>query len=210
MEADVAVTVQHLLDTIFKWGPIWVYLIIFAACFIENIVPPFPGDTFIAVAGALVAAGRLDPVLALLVVCTGGLASVMILYHLGHKYGRDFFNRKNYRFFSRADIARIERLLAVYGPWILMFHRFIVGVRAGSAIAAGIAGYNAGRMLLYSAISYVLFGGLVMILGYVFVENLEKIKELFQTYNSIIWPIVVIALIAYIVWRIRKRKRKHE
>ena len=210
MNVDVALTIQHLLDSIFRWGPVWVYLIILVACFIENIVPPFPGDTFIAIAGALVAAGRLDFTISLTVVCIGGMASVMVLHHLGHKYGRDYFIEKDYRFFSRSDIGRIERLLGRYGFWILIVSRFIVGVRSGFAVAAGIAGYPVRRMLFYSLISYVLFSSLVMVLGYVFVENLDKIRNLFQTYNIIIWPIVLIGLILYIVIKLRRRRSKQK
>ena len=52
--------INQLLDFIFTYGPFWVYLALFAACFIENVFPPFPGDSFIVGAGALVAVGRLD------------------------------------------------------------------------------------------------------------------------------------------------------
>lgn len=208
MGADFSVTIQQILDSIFRWGPVWVYIVIMVACFIENIIPPFPGDTFIAVAGALVAAGRLDFPLGLIVVCIGGVGSVMVLHHLGHKFGRDYFIEKDYRFFSREDVGRIERLLGRYGVWILVLSRFVVGVRAGFAVAAGIAGYPGRKMLLYSLISYLLFASLVMTLGYLLVDNFPLVRELFQTYNHIVWPIVLIVLAVYVVIIFRRRKRK--
>ena len=45
--------ISQWLDYIFSFGVGWVYVALFVACFIENIFPPFPGDSFIAVAGAL-------------------------------------------------------------------------------------------------------------------------------------------------------------
>ena len=58
------------------------YVVLFAACFLENVFPPFPGDTFIAAAGALVAADRLHFGITLVVMMAGGMTSVMLLYFL--------------------------------------------------------------------------------------------------------------------------------
>ncbi len=75
--------ISELLDYLFAYGPILVYLVIFTACFIENLFPPFPGDTFILAAGALVGLERLTLIPAMIAVLSGGISSVMILYYLG-------------------------------------------------------------------------------------------------------------------------------
>ena len=94
------IQISEYLDYLFAYGAFWVYLIIFAACFIENIFPPFPGDSFIVAAGGLVALGRLDLVGTFLTIVTGGVASVMVLYALGKRYGREYFIRRNFKYFS--------------------------------------------------------------------------------------------------------------
>src|SRR3990172_13041023 len=96
------------LDGIFRYGAIWVYLVIFAACFIENVFPPFPGDSFIAAAGGLVALERLDFALTMIIVLAGGVSSVMVLYFFGSNYGRKYFERKNFKYFSVKDIELME------------------------------------------------------------------------------------------------------
>ena len=87
--------VSEWLDWIFAYGSGWVYVVLLVACFIENVFPPFPGDSFIVVAGVLVALGRLDLALSGIVIAVGGVSSVMLMYYLGRRFGRDFFIRKN-------------------------------------------------------------------------------------------------------------------
>lgn len=204
---DFLLQVNQMLDTLFQYGPFWVYLAIMAACFIENIFPPFPGDTFILAAGGLAGASRLDFGIAMAVVVTGGLASVAVLYVFGSRYGRAYFLRKDFRFFSANDVDRVERLLTRYGPLVLISSRFIVGIRSGLAVAAGIGRYPGGRMILYSLISYLLFAGLLMYLSMRFVENFDTIERQIKTYQMIIWPVVIGAIAIYIGRRLTRRKR---
>jgi membrane protein DedA with SNARE-associated domain len=195
-----------LLDQIFAYGPFWVYAMVFAACFIENIVPPFPGDTFILAAGGLVALHRLDLTTTVLVILTGGMSSVMILYYLGRHYGRDFVIKRNYRWFTVDDVTRMEERLENYGGLILVSSRFILGLRSALAIAAGIAHYYPVRMFFYSLLSYIIFTGLLVTLAIKLVENFSLIEQYVRTYNIIVWPIVGL-LIGLFVWRRLRRYR---
>ena len=145
--------INEYLDAAFAYGPIWVYAVIAVACFVENIFPPFPGDTFIIAAGALVGFERLDITSTIICVNTAGMLSVMALYLVGRRLGRGFFVRRNYKYFDADDVHRMERDLDRYGGLIILASRFVVGLRAALAIAAGIGRYSAGRMVLFSTIS---------------------------------------------------------
>ncbi len=192
--------INKFLDVAFAFGPFWVYAVIFVACFIENIVPPFPGDTFIVAAGALVAVDRLEVVPAMLAVMIGGLVSVMMLHRFGWTRGRDFFIKRDFKYFSAEDIKKMEIKFRKYGAWIILGSRFVMGVRSSLTVVAGISRYNAVPMLLFSAVSYLLFGGLLMLAGIKLVENLERIEYYFKTYNAIVWPLIV-ALVGFWMWR---------
>lgn len=195
--SDVPVQVTEFLDQIFRFGTVWVYLVLFAACFIENIFPPFPGDSFIVAAGGLIALQRLDFLLTVLLVMGGGLSSVMVLYYTGSAYGRDYFEKKNFKYFSTRDIAAMETKLKKWGPLVLVFSRFMVGIRAAVAVAAGIARYPAILMFFYSTISYLLFTIIIVIMAIGTVENLEVIKIYFAKYNLIVWPIIILVILIY-------------
>lgn len=205
---DNPLYITQFLDSIFGHGPLWVYLAIFAACFIENIVPPFPGDSFILASGGLVAAERLDLYVAFPVVVFGGVSSVMIIYFLGRYYGRDYFLRKNYRYFSSTDIIKVEDHLRRWGPAIIIFSRFIVGFRVAIALGAGIGRYHAAKMFLFSLISYFIFAGLLMYVAIVAVDNFDRVEHVFRTYHRVVWPVVIALAIAYVVHRFRRLRNK--
>jgi membrane protein DedA with SNARE-associated domain len=205
--SDTLSQVNHYLDFLFTYGSFWVYLVLFAACFVENLFPPFPGDSFIVAAGGLVALSRLNIIPAFLVINVGGLASVMVMYYLGRRYGRDFFIRKDYKYFSADDVRKVEVKLSRWGAWLLMASRFIVGFRSALAVAAGIGRYPTGRMIIFSAVSYFAFTGLLLYIAVKLVDNLGVIERYFRHYDRIIWPILILAVLIYIFHRYRKGKK---
>lgn len=199
--------INDILDFIFSYGSFWVYSALFLACFIENLFPPFPGDTFILAAGALVAVDRIDLIFSFLTVVAGGLFSVMILYYLGKKRGYRFFKKKNYRIFSSDDIDKSEIYFKKYGALIIIFSRFIVGFRSGLALVAGIGQYNFMKMFIYSLVSYFLFGSLLYYISIITVENFDRLAYYIRTYNSIVWPLLILLVLLYIINKLRNTKR---
>ncbi len=200
--------ITEFLDSIFCYGPFWVYLIILAACFVENLFPPFPGDSFMVAAGGLVAVQRLDFYPSFILVITGGVSSVMVMYYLGRRYGRDYFFRKNFRYFSTNDILKVEHYLRRWGALILIFSRFVVGFRSAIALGAGIGRYRVAKMFLYSLVSYIIFAGLLMYMGMALVKNFDRIEYYFSTYNRIVWPLLIVLVAGYIVHRFRRLSKK--
>lgn len=204
---ESAAQINEYLDYLFTYGSFAVYAVIFVACFIENIFPPFPGDTFILAAGGLVAVDRLDPYVAGLVVIAGGMSSVMLLYFLGRRYGRDYFIRKNFKYFTADDIMAMESRFRRSGAWLLVFSRFIVGMRSAVAVVAGIGRYAARRMFVFSAISYLLFVSLLMYIAFHLVEEFDKIEDMFVTYNRVAWAMVISIAAIFVIWKIMKARK---
>jgi membrane protein DedA with SNARE-associated domain len=200
--------INALLDQVFTYGPFWVYLAIFAACFFENIFPPFPGDSFIIAAGGLVALGRLDLVMSLVLIVTSGMSSVMLLYLVGRRFGRSYFVCRNFKYFSTADIARMEERFSRWGAVILIGSRFIVGMRSVLAVVAGISRYSAWRMTIFSTLSYVMFCALLFFAAFKLVENLETIEYYIRTYNRIVVTLVTILVVLWIVRKVRTRRKE--
>ena len=204
---DSAQQINQFLDQMFAYGPFWVYLVLFAACFTENLFSPFPGDSFIVAAGGLVALGRLDMVISLVVIILGGMGSVMVMYFLGRRFGRGYFIRKNFRYFSAADIARMEVRFQRWGVLVLIGSRFMVGMRAVLAVVAGISRYPAGRMFVFSTISYMIFCALLFFAAFKLVENMEAIEYYIRTYNRIAVTLIVALIVVWVVHQVRSRRK---
>ena len=189
----------------------YIYLILFSVAFIENIFPPFPGDTFTIIGGYLAALGKLNVFLTLGMVCAGTLLSVMLIYYISLHHGRAFFTRHDYKIFNFEDIARVQRWFARFGVWTLIFSRFVVGGRVAIAAAAGMGSYPAGRMTLYSLISAVLFHGTLIALAFVMHVYIQDLVKGFNIYGKIILVIVGILIILWFarwIYRVRHDRKK--
>ena len=191
--------IAEFVDQILQHGTMWVYLVLFAASFVENLFPPFPGDSFIAVAGLLSGVGRLDWTLAFGCIVSGGMLSVAILYFFGRNQGRHYFERKNFKYFSNEHIRRVEQSFARWGFLILIVSRFLVGIRTAVAVVAGIGQYNTAKMMIFSTCSYILFVSLIMYTAGSVARNYEAIGDYFTTYGRLLWVVVllIIAVVAY-------------
>ncbi|MCP4706741.1 MAG: DedA family protein [candidate division Zixibacteria bacterium] len=197
---------NDLIDKLFIYGPFWIYVFLFLASFIENIFPPIPGDFITVTGGALAASGRLNIYLVFLMVYFGGILSMMLIYYLGRSRGRDFFMRKNYKIFSRDDIPRLEDWFTKRGVLLLIFNRFIVGVRAVIALVAGISRYNPVKKFVFVSISFWIFNGLLLFSSYLFVINFDSVFYYLRLYEKIVWPIIIVILIIFVVIKFRRAK----
>ena len=92
------------------------------------------------------------------------------------------------------------------GVLILMFSRFVVGMRAVIAIAAGIGRYPALAMVIFSTLSYFIFTGLLMYIAMELVDNFALVEYYFDTYKLIIYPLVILFIVLYIVRRIKRNR----
>ena len=85
--------------------------------------------------------------------------------------------------------------------WVGIFRPF-------EAELGGASIYQAGKMFFFSLISYLLFGGLLMYISIKLVENADRITNLFRTYNTIVWPLVILMVMSIVVVKVvsvRKR-----
>jgi len=197
---------SELLTTVDGIRPEYIYLILFAVAFIENIFPPFPGDTFTLIGGYLAATGRLDVWLTLVIVTAGTVASIMLVYYFGYHHGRDYFMRKRFRLFGASDIGKVDGWFDRYGVWTLICSRFLIGGRVGIAIASGISRYPTGKMVVFSSISSLLFGGMLVALAYFMHAYIGKVAGGFELYSKIILAVVGLMVILWIIVWIRRLK----
>lgn len=97
---------------------------------LENVFPPLPTDTIVALGTWLAARGRGSALLAFLGTWAGNVAGAGAMYAVGRRHGAGWIHR---RFPALADARGEERLQALYarfGMPALVVSRFIPGVRA--------------------------------------------------------------------------------
>lgn len=199
-----------LIDFVSGVDPLYIYFILFSVAFMENIIPPIPGDTFTIIGGYLAATGQVNVVPVFFSIVLGSMASIMLIFMFGYRGGREFFIRKNYRFFGAMDIEKITNWFAKYGNGMILISRFVVGIRVAIIIVAGISKHSPTQMALFSGLSTVLFHGTLIALAFLLEASIDNLNEGFSIYSKIVLVIVTLLIILWLVLIIRRiyRARK--
>ena len=188
----------------------WAFGLFFTAALVEMLFPPFPGDAFYFL-GLVSLAARNDSVVAPIVAAfLGGLVGFIALYLLGRLQGRRLFMRKSTGLLSEQTLHKMERWLTRWGGWVIIFGRFLAGIRSAVPLAAGVGLYPRTPAITFGAISIVIWNGLMTTGALALGQNWESVSRIVKTYNTLFWTVVVILAILWGVrfaWRRRKARQ---
>jgi len=109
-------------------GVLYLIMALFAA--VENVFPPIPADTVVALGSWLAARGQGSPVWAFLSVWIGNIAGAAAMYFVGRRHGTAWIERRFPKIADETSESRFRELHRKYGAASLFLSRFIPGVRA--------------------------------------------------------------------------------
>jgi membrane protein DedA with SNARE-associated domain len=181
-----------------------------AAAALEYVFPPFPGDT-IVLAGGLLAGQRALPLWATFTaIWLGSVAGTLGSWSIGRFA---VHSPRVYalvvRFLSEERLKKVVDGYARHGKWIVLANRFLPGIRSTFIFASGLAGVPVRIVLLYGGLSALLWNGLLVFVGYLVGQNLERMMALLKAYATVAYVIVGCALAFFAgraLWR-RLRSR---
>ena len=171
-----------------------------AQCFLENLIPPVPGDTVVVFSAYLVGRGTLGLWPVFLTTWIGGTAGFLGMYYLGYSRGRAFFTSRGGRFFSLEGLAKAEFWLQRYGVILLLGNRFLSGIRSVIAIGAGLGGMKWMTVAVCGAISMAVWNGLLLYAGLVVGQNWGQVTVLLKQYNRLLL-LLLLLLAVVLLWR---------
>jgi len=137
-----------------------------------------------------------------------------IAYAVGRYGGRALFVKYGrYVLVSPHHLDKADRWFERRGELTVFFTRMMPGVRTFISLPAGIAKMPVGKFLLYSLLGSVPWNAALAYLGYgagkaAGEDPWGNLQEEFSRYNHIFYialGVVVVALIAWGVWRWRRR-----
>lgn len=185
-----------------------VYAVLALLAAVENVVPPVPADTAVALGAFLTHRGvtSLPMVYAVTLVANiGGAAGV---YFAARRYGRRLFaTRTGQRLLSPSALAVVEREYLRFGIIGIFFGRFLPGVRAVVPPFAGLANLGPWRALVPMATASAIWYGAVAMLGAAIGAEWSRISRILGEVNQTLAIVAVLAgaVVALIV--IRKRRQ---
>ena len=174
---------ESLIAELSGMNPLWAYCVILLSAFLENVVPPVPGDTVVVFSAYLVGRGVLGAWPVFLMTWIGGIAGFMAMYYLGYSRGRTFFTGRSGRLFSDESLLKAESWLERYGVLLLLGNRFLSGIRSVIAIGAGLGKMRWTTVAVCGAFSMAAWNGLLLYAGLVVGQNWEEVTALLKQYN---------------------------
>ncbi len=202
--------IQRYAEYLTIHGGIWIYFGAMFAMFFEYVFPPFPGDVAIFAAGFISGQrGALLPVV-LIAAFAGSMLGVAIVYWAGKKYGRRIIESEKIWFLNRKLILRTELWYKKVGEKLLIFSKFLPGVRFALVFFAGIANVPFRRAMIFTAISCAVWNSMVIMLAYYMRRNLDYIYEIFSTYRYVVMVVLIVIILSWIgrtLWTRRLERR---
>jgi membrane protein DedA with SNARE-associated domain len=203
---------EELISHLSEINVIWIYAIVFAAAWIENVFPPSPSDMLIVAAGSIISLGQGSVLLTVLFATAGSTLGFMTMYILGRQFGHRVLAAGRIKFISSTHVERVQSWFGRYGYWVVIGNRFMSGTRAVISFCAGIAEMHFGITIILSALSALLWNSILVYLGYTLGDNWQTIGDYLSTYSRIVTIIITAAillwaLVAWLRWR-RNRNGK--
>jgi membrane protein DedA with SNARE-associated domain len=199
---------DQIIELIRSQNEFIIYGILLVSAFIENVFPPFPGDT-ITLAGAYLAGeGNIAYIGVLVSVVAGGIAGAMTLYVIGKICGRPYFETGRGRYYIKGSLPKAERMFEKYGSGIILGSRFLPGVRSAIAVTAGIVKFNTIRMTILTTISFLIWTGMLIVFMIYFKSNWRLIANFIKHFNIVFLSAGALLLIGWLVRALWKRNTK--
>ena len=198
-----------LIDSVVGLPPALVYVVLGLGSAVENLFPPVPADTFILLGGFLAGRGRLDAWTVFAVTWACNVASALVVYGIGHRYGRSFFELGMGRHILHE--GQLERMRAFYRRWgtyAIFFTRFLPGFRAVVPVFAGVSHQRFLPVALPLATASALWYAVLVWLGATTARNLDTLLGWLAGANRVLLIAAAVLAVAVGAWWWRTRRRR--
>ena len=201
---------ETLKEFFFQVSPPFYLLFLFFSAFIENIFPPYPGDTAV-VLGTYISHIRDIPLSwIILAIYLGNLTSASIMYFAGRKvlrfYARHSCFSYRVRLFDPYSILKVHHFFQKYGFYTVLFSRFSAGIRFFVSITAGMVRMPFFLFLIAFFIATTLWNSILVGLGYFLSLEWRNLLQILKYYSWMI-TILLIGIFLFLYFRHRKKKK---
>jgi membrane protein DedA with SNARE-associated domain len=199
---------ERLLDALASLPLVPTYLLLMVLSALENVFPPVPADTAVALGAFLARRGQIS-VVPLAVSCwLANLGSAAFTYLVGRSHGRAFFEAGWGRKLMPPEVlGALQEAYQRWGTAGIFVSRFLPGLRAAVPPFAGVAGLSARRALVPAAVASALWYAFLAFAGYALADNWQAVKSVVASTNRVL-GIAALAATAAAAWWLWRRSRR--
>ena len=187
--------------------PLWAYGLILLITWMENVLPPIPGDLIVVFGGYLVATGLLEIVPVVVISTMGGAIGFMCMYYLGWHAGVPVLDSRFMRWIPHEPVGRVRAWMQRWGYGVVAANRFLSGARSVISLTVGISRMPPWPVAAFATLSALVWTSLIAGLGYAVGEEWERIMVYLGRYGKAV-SVMVGTFLAWQLFRAIKRSRR--
>ena len=200
---------ERLLDALASLPLVPTYLVLMALSAVENVFPPVPADTAVALGAFLARRGEVS-VVPLAVLCwLANVGSAAATYLVARRHGPAFFREGwGRKVIGPGVLAALEEAYARWGIAGIFLTRFLPGLRAAVTPFAGVAGLGPARALLPAAAASAIWYAFLAAAGYTLAANWDAVRTLVADANRVLALLALAATAAIGAWLWHRSRRR--
>ena len=190
-------------------APLLYIAIAIAAC-LENIFPPLPADTVVALGAFISARGEGTALGAWAATMVGNISGAVGMFYLGRRVGVQWLTSRYPRVFAPEAVAKISVQFKQRGIVAMVISRFLPAVRALVPPVAGALGYGAGPTVLAMSIASAVWYGIVCVVAFRAGANADVVLARIAEQQRVVMLLaagIVIVVLTFVLWK-RHREGK--
>ncbi|MBM7824355.1 membrane protein DedA with SNARE-associated domain [Arcanobacterium pluranimalium] len=177
----------------------------------ENLFPPIPSEVILPLAGFTASQGTQFGILAAIIWATvGSVIGAILLYGAARWIGRERTRAimGKLPLFDTADIDKTEAFFHKHDRSTVFFGRMLPIFRSLISLPAGVVKMNLPLFLLFTTVGSAIWNTALIYAGYALGENWNLVEDYIGILTKIVAGIVVVAIIVWIVLKVRRNKAK--
>lgn len=189
------------------------YIGIFFFILVENVFPPIPSEVILTFGGFFSEHSSLQFPWLVIFATLGSTIGAVVLYYIGriipmHRLDH-FLDRKWVRRlgFKPDDVHKTLKWFDKYESFAVLIGRCIPIIRSLISIPAGITRMPMLKFIIFTAIGSGIWNFLLLYLGKIAGASWENIVSIFDQYSAVVIILMAAALIAYVIFKISRRKK---
>ncbi|MFJ4686572.1 DedA family protein [Streptomyces sp. NPDC088789] len=176
---------------------------------LENLFPPLPSEVILPLTGFAAAQGVLTLASALFWTTLGSVVGAVVLYWLGLLFGRARMHAIWARLplVKASDLERTERWFAQHGTKAVFLGRMVPIFRSLISVPAGVERMPLPLFVLLTTLGSLIWNAVLVMAGYWLGDRWEVVEGYVGIVSKAVLVLVVVAVAAYVVLRLRGRER---
>ncbi|HAY36795.1 MAG TPA: DedA family protein [Bacteroidetes bacterium] len=187
-------------------SPVATYLTILSVAYLENVLPPVPGDMIVVFGGYMAGLGVLNPWVVIGLATIGGTLGFMSMYAIGHRVGLGLLDPDRYKWLPKRRILKARTYLQRWGYSLIAANRFLSGLRSVISLTVGMAHMSITRTTVWSFASALVWTTLLTWAGVFVGENWTVVGGYLRTYGVVVTVIIVLFVLLrlFLYWKKRE------